>query len=67
MQKRVVIAGSRYFNDYALFSAVVNKCLLKTLASFSFDCLFMPDRAIINIDKFELVRSSVWHGQKHAF
>ena len=27
MQKRVVIAGSRNFNDYDLFSAVVDKCL----------------------------------------
>lgn len=27
MQKRVVIAGSRNFSDYALFSSVVDKCL----------------------------------------
>ena len=27
MQKRVVIAGSRNFNDYELFSSVVDKCL----------------------------------------
>ena len=27
MEKRVVIAGSRNFNDYALFSSVVDKCL----------------------------------------
>ena len=27
MQKRVVIAGSRNFNDYAMFSAVVDRCL----------------------------------------
>lgn len=27
MKKRVVIAGSRDFNEYALFSAVVDKCL----------------------------------------
>lgn len=27
MLKRVVIAGSRYFNDYALFSIVVNRYL----------------------------------------
>lgn len=27
MQKRVVIAGSRNFKDYALFSSVVDKCL----------------------------------------
>ncbi len=27
MKKRVVIAGSRHFNDYALFCSVVDKCL----------------------------------------
>ena len=27
MEKRVVIAGSRNFNDYALFSSVVDTCL----------------------------------------
>lgn len=27
MVKRVVIAGSRNFNDYALFSSIVDKCL----------------------------------------
>jgi hypothetical protein len=27
MKKRVVIAGSRDFNDYKLFSSVVDKCL----------------------------------------
>ena len=27
MEKRVVIAGSRNFTDYVLFSAVVDKCL----------------------------------------
>lgn len=29
MKKRVVIAGSRYFNDYDLFSSAVNKYLSK--------------------------------------
>ncbi len=29
MTKRIVIAGSRYFNDYALFCAVVNKCICR--------------------------------------
>ena len=27
MKKRVVIAGSRHFNDYALFCSVVDQCL----------------------------------------
>jgi len=27
LKKRVVIAGSRFFNDYALFCAVADKCL----------------------------------------
>ena len=35
MKKRVVIAGSRYFNDYALFSSVVDKCPSKIKQEYS--------------------------------
>lgn len=35
MKKRVVIAGSRYFNDYALFSSLVDKNLSRIRCKYS--------------------------------
>lgn len=39
MKKRVVIAGSRYFNDYSLFCSVVNKCLSRI--RFEYDLIIL--------------------------